>query len=86
MYMYLRNCLSIIGSEAFHNAEFGEGIGGILLEGLECVGTEDSLLDCDMDVQLGLTLCDHSHDAGIRCHGTYVIIIISSSHTCSLCI
>ena len=53
-----------------HNAEFGEGIGGILLEGLECVGTEDSLLYCDMDVELGLTLCDHSHDAGIRCHGT----------------
>ena len=70
------NCLPTVriflGSEALHDAEFGEGSGVILLEGLECVGTEDSLLDCDMDVELGLTLCDHSHDAGIHCFGNYV--------------
>jgi len=57
------------GSQAFRNAEFGEGTGPIFLEGLECNGTETSLLDCTMDVELGLTLCDHSDDAGIRCFG-----------------
>ena len=44
----------------------------IFLEGLECDGTESSLLDCPMDVDLGLSLCDHSDDAGIRCFGMYV--------------
>ena len=63
-------CLT--GSQAFRNAEFGEGSGVIFLEGLECDGTESSLLDCPMDVELGLSICDHSDDAGIRCYGTYV--------------
>ena len=44
----------------------------IFLEGLECDGTESSLLDCPMDMELGLSICDHSDDAGIRCYGTYV--------------
>jgi len=57
------------GSQAFRNAEFGEGTGPIFLEGLDCDGTETSLLDCTMDVELGLTLCDHSDDAGIKCFG-----------------
>ena len=56
----------------FPDAEFGEGSGAIFLEGVECVGTEDSLLDCDMHVELGLTLCDHSDDVGIRCYGMYI--------------
>ena len=66
----------ITGSQAFRNAVFGEGSGVIFLEGLECDGTESSLLDCPMDVELGLSICDHSDDAGIRCYGTYV-------HTCT---
>ena len=41
------------------------------LEGLQCVGDEVSLLDCPSDVELGLSLCDHSEDAGIRCYGVY---------------
>ena len=57
------------GSTAFRRAEFGEGSGIVYLEGLECIGDEDSLLDCPMDVELGLSLCEHSNDAGIRCHG-----------------
>ena len=71
---YLRtNCHA--GSRAFHNAKFGEGTGTVFLEGLRCTGSETSLLDCPMDEELGLTLCDHSDDAGIRCYGTYMYII-----------
>ena len=65
----LTTSLLHVGSQAFRNAEFGEGTGPIFLEGLECNGTETSLLDCTMDVELGLTVCDHSEDAGIRCYG-----------------
>ena len=57
------------GHQAFHNAEYGKGTGVILLEGLECSGRETSLLECPMDVPQGLSLCDSSNDAGIRCYG-----------------
>ena len=65
--------LSTTGSRAFRSAQFGEGTGAVFLEGLECVGTETSLLDCPMDTPLGTSLCDHSDDAGIRCYGMCVI-------------
>ena len=45
------------------------GTGPVFLEGLECLGTESSLLDCAVEVALGLTICGHSHDSGIRCYG-----------------
>ena len=41
----------------------------VYLEGLECEGYENSLLECPMKVELGLSLCDHSRDAGVRCYG-----------------
>ena len=63
---------STAGSRAFRNAQFGEGTGPVFLEGLECVGTEMSLLECAMNVPLGISLCDHSDDAGIRCYGMYM--------------
>lgn len=59
------------GSEALRNAGFDEGISTVLLEGLECDGSENSLLFCPMDVELGLSLCSHSDVVGIRCYGMY---------------
>ena len=67
LYRCLNACFS--ASTAFLRAEFGEGSGLVYLEGLECVGDEDSLLDCPMQLELGHSLCDHSSDAGIRCYG-----------------
>ena len=61
------------GSEVFSQAESGSGV--IYLEGLRCAGDEDSLLDCPSDVELGLSLCDHSDDAGIRCYGNIMMIM-----------
>ena len=61
--------LFFIASTAFLRAAFGEGSGMVYLEGLECEGDEDSLLECPMEVELGLSLCDHSRDAGVRCFG-----------------
>ena len=58
------------GSRAFRQAEFGEGSGMIYLEGIECAGDEDTLLDCPVDIELGFSSCDHSRDAGIRCYGS----------------
>ena len=50
-------------------AEFGEGSGPIFLEGINCIGNEDSLLNCSQDTPIGLSACDHSSDVGVRCKG-----------------
>ena len=71
-FLHMTPLQSTTGSRAFRRAQFGEGTGPVFLEGLECVGTETSLLDCPMDTPLGTSLCDHSDDAGIRCYGTYM--------------
>ena len=39
------------------------------LEGLECEGDESSILECPREMEIGLTQCDHSKDAGIVCYG-----------------
>ena len=51
----------------------------VYLEGLECEGDEDSLLECPMEVELGLSLCDHSRDAGVRCYGKDIFVVFASS-------
>ena len=61
----------IAASTAFPGATFGEGSGLVYLEGLECEGDENSLLECPVQVELGLSLCDHSRDAGVRCYGLF---------------
>ena len=54
------------GAVAFHSAAFGEGTGAIVLDNVNCRGTETSLISCSM-----LTAIDvdsHLEDAGIRCN------------------
>ncbi|KAJ8034719.1 Neurotrypsin [Holothuria leucospilota] len=53
------------GGIAYSNAYFGKGEGPILLENLNCAGTETSLFRCShRKVSTG---SDHSQDAGVAC-------------------
>ena len=82
----------ISGSIAFQRARFGQGTGPILLDDLRCVGTEQTLLDCRLDLRTGD--CSHSEDAGVRCRArgmrdvmlfySTLIHSLTHSHTHSL--
>ncbi|XP_036428468.1 neurotrypsin [Colossoma macropomum] len=55
------------GAEVAPAGVFGEGAGLILLDDVQCEGTETSLLECKHSVW-GRHDCSHSEDVGIRCH------------------
>ena len=58
----------ITGAAAFSNAFFGMGTGTILLDSLECTGTETRLVDCSHN-GISNHNCFHVEDAGLRCAG-----------------
>lgn len=53
---------------AFSRAHFGRGTGAILLNDVQCVGTEHSLIECPWTAH-NIHVCHHSEDAGVRCQG-----------------
>ena len=68
---------AITGAVAFNGAAFGEGSREIVIDGVECSGTETSLNECVLD-EIGSgeliwgTDCNHTSDVGIRCLGKKV--------------
>ena len=55
-------------SSAPVKAEYGEGSGDILLDEIECTGSEISLEDCSKS-EFGVNNCKHEEDAGVICTG-----------------
>ena len=53
---------------ALSNAYFGQGTGQIVLDDVDCSGSENYLLACNSSVLVSSN-CDHSDDAGVRCGG-----------------
>lgn len=62
-------CMSILDSLATTGAFFGQGLGPILLDNVQCLGNELTILQCQGEDQLGLHNCRHTEDAGVICPG-----------------
>ena len=54
---------------ALGSAAFGEGSGDIILDNVECVGTETDLFSCPSNGPLSHN-CGHGEDAGVQCIST----------------
>ena len=72
--------LLCLGAVPFYAAHFGEGSESILPNQMKCSGNESKLILCKQEA-LQTCGCDHSHDAGVRCGGIYIqLIIIIAMH------
>ena len=54
------------GAVAHSSSEFGQGIGSIHLDNVQCIGSETSLLACSYSDTHN---CVHFEDAGVECRG-----------------
>ena len=58
------------GGQALMGAYFGQGTGQIVLDNVQCIGSENQLLSCNSAPILNVSSsCEHSDDAGVRCEG-----------------
>ncbi len=57
------------GHQAFTLPVVAPGSGPIHLSGLNCNGSENSLLDCPFQKENNLSLCNHNDDVSVRCSG-----------------
>ncbi len=55
---------SKLGARGIQQAFFGQGTGDILLDDVQCVGTEARLTDCPA---ITTHNCGHSEDSGVVC-------------------
>ena len=54
------------GVDAFSFAYFGLGTGPVHVSNIQCIGSEQRLLNCSFS-GFDNTRCSHSYDAGVRC-------------------
>ena len=66
--------LYLIDAVAFSNAHYGAGTGTIYLNNVGCTGSENNLIRCPHSSSNN---CDHSEDAGVRCQGYALPLILS---------
>uniref|UniRef100_A0ACB8EVV8 Uncharacterized protein n=1 Tax=Sphaerodactylus townsendi TaxID=933632 RepID=A0ACB8EVV8_9SAUR len=68
--------------EAPHSAHFGEGAGPILLDDVNCTGSEESLKDCKGQGP-GEHNCNHGEDASVICSGLFQVRLANGPNSCA---
>ena len=58
----------IVAGLAYTNAHFGSGTGSIVLDDVQCVSSDNQLLECSSRPIFSHN-CGHSDDAGVGCEG-----------------
>ena len=66
--------LSFIGATRLLGRSVVDGTGQIVLDDLQCTGSESRLIDCPHN-GLGNHNCDHTDDAGVRCAPGMICLI-----------
>ena len=56
------------------------GCGVILLDYVECDGSEDRLSDCDHNPFYNLGQCSHHRDAGVRCLSGNKLLVLNKTY------
>ena len=72
------NLLFNPGAVPRYGAFYGQGSGPIFLADLQCIGTEQSLLDCDANVY-AFSHCYHYEDVGVQCQGFNCVFVVNNS-------
>ena len=54
------------GAIGLTNSPYGQGTGTIMLDDLQCIGTERSIVDCQ-HAPFGQSNCQHTEDVGVKC-------------------
>ena len=70
-YMYICGLILVFcspGGLAYTNAHFGSGTGSIFLDDVQCVSSDNQLLECSSRPIFSHN-CAHSDDAGVGCEG-----------------
>ena len=60
----------LTGGTAHSNAYFGQGTGSIILDDVQCTGTELLLTNC---TNASFINCGHYEDAGVTCDGEFKV-------------
>ena len=76
LYNYHNACIIMCtGSISLNAAYFGQGVGLIFLDDVECVGNETSIFDC-LHLGIGISNCFHSEDVSILCQGKHTCLSV----------
>ena len=64
--LHYKLTITYTAAEALLNAAFGEGTGAIVMDDVNCLGSESQLASCPNTSTISGN-CNHAHDAGARC-------------------